>query len=130
MVAEAAERLGAGSAPLVCTFGQHGAALGFLLKSLREAGAGLRYHGDFDWPGMRIANGLIRRFGVVPWRFDKAAYVAAAAKASLPLEGKSVAAAWDPQLVTSMTQSGFAVPEELVLEELLEDLETSGSDAS
>ncbi len=121
VVAEAAERLGPSSAPLVCTHGQPGAAVATLLRQLKEAGAELAYHGDFDWPGINIANGVMERFGARPWRFDAAAYRAARGKGK-PLSGQPVAAGWDPALMPLMVSENRRVEEEQVLDALLEDL--------
>lgn len=44
------------------------------LRSLREAGC--RYHGDFDWPGLRIAHALHQRIPWTQWRYTAADYVA------------------------------------------------------
>ncbi len=119
VVAEAAERLGARCAPLVCTGGQPSAAVNHLLSGLREAGADLAYHGDFDWPGVRIANAVMRRFGARAWSYDAVAYVAAAAAGGAPLGGIPVEPVWDPTLACAMREAGVAVPEERVLDTLL-----------
>lgn len=74
VVAAAAERLSAGCAPLVCVEGQPKAAAHRLLGQLVEAGARLLYHGDFDWPGLAIANQLFNRHGATAWRFQAAGY--------------------------------------------------------
>ncbi|HET8640711.1 MAG TPA: TIGR02679 family protein, partial [Pseudonocardiaceae bacterium] len=79
VVAEAASKLGARTAPLICANAHPGAAATVLLRQLAAAGARLRYHGDFDWPGITIANGIIGRFGARPWRLDSGAYRSAAA---------------------------------------------------
>ena len=118
VVAEAADRLGARCAPLVCTCGQPSAAVNHLLACLRDAGAEFAYHGDFDWPGLRIANSVMRRFDARPWRYDAAAYRAAAAAGGMPLAGASVEASWDRALTTAMCEIRVAVPEERVLETL------------
>ncbi|MCL2429569.1 MAG: TIGR02679 family protein, partial [Alphaproteobacteria bacterium] len=60
VVAIAADRLGAQCAPLVSTDGMPAAAQRTLLSQLAKEGARLRYHGDFDWPGVRIANHVMR----------------------------------------------------------------------
>ena len=49
-----------------------------LLRMLAEAGCELRYHGDFDWGGIRIGNVIFGRLRARPWRFDTADYRAAA----------------------------------------------------
>ena len=41
------------------------------------AGAELRYHGDFDWAGVAMANRLIAEVGVVPWRMGADDYTGA-----------------------------------------------------
>jgi uncharacterized protein (TIGR02679 family) len=121
VLAEAATGLGPGCRPLVCTAGQPSAAVFALLAQLRRAGARLRYHGDFDWPGIRIANGLMARAGTVPWRMSTADYLAASDTGN-PLAGEPVAAAWNPSLTEAMRQRGQVVEEECVVRELLEDL--------
>ncbi|MEV7466999.1 DUF2399 domain-containing protein [Streptomyces kronopolitis] len=37
----------------------------------------MRYHGDFDWGGLRIAAALLRRVPWSPWRYTAAHYRAA-----------------------------------------------------
>ncbi len=133
VVAEAADRLGTDCAPLVCTYGQPRAAVNHLLSQLQAAGAGLVYHGDFDWPGITIANGIMRRFAAKPWHFDEAAYQVslregplgghqAAAKGKMALKGKPVTAEWDPEPSRAMKEKEIAIPEERVLEILLKSL--------
>ncbi len=124
VVALAADRLGPGCAPLVCTNGQPGAATMLLLRALGASGARLVHHGDFDWGGIRIANVLHRRLPVEPWQFDTEAYIGAAdAVASRqPLVGAPVHASWDPRLSETMDRAGQRIEEELVLDGLLADL--------
>jgi uncharacterized protein (TIGR02679 family) len=122
VVAEAADGLGSRCAPLVCTYGQPRAAVNHLLMQLRKAGAELAYHGDFDWPGITIANGIMRRFAAKPWHFDETVYRLAATEATMALKGKPVTAEWDPELTRAMSELGIAIPEERVLETLLETL--------
>jgi uncharacterized protein (TIGR02679 family) len=122
VVAEAANRLGAESAPLVCTSSHPAAAATTLLRLLTSAGAELVYHGDFDWPGLTIANGIITRFGARPWRMDGAAYRRAAKRGGGVLRGEPVAATWDRDLHTAMQEIGVRVEEENVLDDLLADL--------
>jgi uncharacterized protein (TIGR02679 family) len=122
VIAEAASRLGARTAPLVCANAHPGAAATVLLRQLAAAGARLRYHGDFDWPGITIANGIIGRFGARPWRLDTSAYRAAAALGGASLRGRPVTATWDPRLTEAMLEVGVKVEEERVLGDLLADL--------
>jgi uncharacterized protein (TIGR02679 family) len=95
-----------------------------LLALLAQAGAHFFYHGDFDWPGIRIANVVMRGFNARPWRFGTADYTEAAGMAAGEiLTGATVAAAWDAALAQAMAQRGLAIPEEGVAGLLLEDLE-------
>lgn len=121
VVAEAAERLGPRSAPLICTHGQPGAAVVTLLRQLNDAGAELLYHGDFDWPGIRIGNAIMRRFNARPWRFDAAAYRAARHTGNL-LTGTPVPACWDEALMPLMEACNHQLEEEQVIDDLLDDL--------
>jgi uncharacterized protein (TIGR02679 family) len=124
LVAIAADRLGPSCAPLVCTDGMPAAAQRTLLAQLAQAGARLLYHGDFDWPGLRIANLVIGSFGAQPWRFGAADYTAATGIASgQALTGSTVAAAWDAALAPAMQRHGLAIAEEAVAAALLPDLE-------
>ena len=132
VVAIAADRLGAGCAPLVCTDGMPAAAQRVLLNQLRDAGACLRYHGDFDWAGLRIARQVLQGHGAEPWRFGRADYLAAVQ--SLPpmardhVLGMDVAdAPWDDALVAAMRDMGCAVAEEAIVELLLDDLRETAS---
>lgn len=120
VVAAAANRLGAMSAPLLCTEGQPKTAARILLNLLAAAGVRLAYHGDFDWAGIHIGNLLMRRHGVVPWRFSTADY--RAAQGGRLLHGEPVAAAWDGDLAPTMIAVGRAVHEEEMLELLMSDL--------
>lgn len=120
VVLAAARELGARCRPLVCLEGQPSAAATALLHALTRAGAALRYHGDFDWPGMRIAAGMVARHGADPWRLGAEDY--AAGPAGPPLGGRPADTPWDPQLAPTMQARGVAVHEEGVLPELLGDL--------
>jgi uncharacterized protein (TIGR02679 family) len=123
VVTTAADHLGATCPPLVCTHGQPGAAVMHLLRALADAGAELRYHGDFDWGGVRIANFLFDRLPVRPWRFDAATYrEVAAAHSGTALTGTSVVATWDANLAPAMTELAAKVEEEHVLDRLIANL--------
>lgn len=120
VVAAAANRLGAACAPLVCVEGQVRTAARLLLDRLTGAGARLRYHGDFDWAGVGIANRVIARHGAAPWRLSARDYTAAAG--GPPLIGRPVDPSWDADLAPAMRRRGRAVHEEQVLGDLLTDL--------
>lgn len=125
IVAIAADRWGAACAPLVCTEGMPAAAQRVLLTQLADAGATLCYHGDFDWPGIHIANHVFMSFGATPWRMGADDYVAGVR--SIPpkerdLPGSRVVAAWDESLAEAMRNHGLAIEEEAIAATLMEDL--------
>jgi uncharacterized protein (TIGR02679 family) len=126
IVAHAADVLGEHCAALVCTDGMPSAAQRTLLTQLLQAGARLHYHGDFDWPGIGIANVLIDRFGAVPWRLGTADYVAAveAARGERVLGDAVREPSWDPELGRVMRMYDRGVDEEAVAHILLDDLDT------
>jgi uncharacterized protein (TIGR02679 family) len=113
-----AERHGARH-PVVCTSGRPTLVVLDVLDAL--AGAELRYHGDFDWPGIAIANRLVADAGVRPWRMRSADYESAAGP-GLPLIGDPVEPVWDAELGAAMRHHGVAVHEEAVLPVLLDAL--------
>lgn len=122
-VLRAAERaLGAGCRPLVCAAGWPTDAVRVLLGQLSAAGAVLHYHGDFDPYGVAIFRLLEREVGIVPWRYDEGAYriaLAGLAARDLPV---IEAGHRDGALETALAAGGRAIPEELVIPELLSDL--------
>ncbi|MFI7545050.1 DUF2399 domain-containing protein [Actinoplanes sp. NPDC049599] len=63
---QAAVRAGSG-APLLCLSGNPASVGSQLLRHLVTAGVPVRYHGDFDWPGVAIAGRVIQQ-GALPWR--------------------------------------------------------------
>jgi uncharacterized protein (TIGR02679 family) len=126
VVSAAADELRGSFRPLVCTSGQPGTAVIHLLRLLVETGATLRYHGDFDWGGVRIAGGLFRRFTITPWRYDSAAYQEAVmAGLGRGLTGRPADALWDPRLAPAMRAAKVRIDEELVLDDLVGDLAAS-----
>ncbi|MDL2077897.1 TIGR02679 family protein [Streptomyces sp. GXMU-J15] len=124
VLATAADTLGAACPPLVCLQGQPSAAALTLLRHLHAQGTTLRYHGDFDWGGLRIASALLRRVPWHPWRYTAADYRAAVAATPLapPLTGTPTTAAWAPDLPAALTELGVRIEEETVLDDLLADL--------
>jgi uncharacterized protein (TIGR02679 family) len=137
VIAAAADELGSRCPPLVCVGGQPSAAGWRLLDLLAADGSEFRYHGDFDWGGIRIANAVRQRTGQGrsrwhPWRYDRVAYetVATAVAAvhtggRLPrLAGEPVATPWDPGLAAAMARHDIRVEEELSLDTLLADLDS------
>src|SRR6202007_71925 len=76
VIAAAADELGSRFPPLGCVGGQRAAAGWRLLDMLAAGGAEFRYHGDFDWGGIRIASAVRERVGQgqsrwQPWRYHK-----------------------------------------------------------
>jgi len=114
-----------GAAPvLVCTGGQPSTAVVELVRNLSAAGAQVRYHGDFDWAGLRIARVLAAQVPWVPWRYRAGDYLAAVAEGqhSLRLTGSPAPSPWDPTLATAMAERGLAVEEEFVADLLAGDV--------
>ncbi|MFF3359120.1 TIGR02679 family protein [Streptomyces sp. NPDC002917] len=116
------------SQPLVCTSGSAATAVLTLLDALAATGCRFAYHGDFDWPGLTLANRIIRRYDARPWRLNAEDYERLAASThaqgvpQLPLAGEPVIADWDPGLAPAMTALGIALHEEATLDLLVKDL--------
>jgi uncharacterized protein (TIGR02679 family) len=130
----ACEELGAACPPLLCTEGHPSTAFHRLARIAVQAGGELWYHGDFDWPGVSIATGVIDRHGARAWRMNASDYLSGA-KTDGPcvvLAGDPVATPWDPELRETMLVTGRAVYEETVTDQLLTDLDEyiSGSASS
>lgn len=125
LLAIVADQLHTRCAPLVCTDGMPAAAQRTLLQQLARSGALLRYHGDFDWAGLRIANHLLRYAGAAPWRMEMADYETAARAATSArhaLTGSETEALWDAHLAPTMRRYGLAIAEEALAESLFDDL--------
>lgn len=110
----------------VCTSGEPNLVVDRVLIDLALSGADLRYHGDFDWPGIAIANRAIVRYGVTPWRMTVEDYVNAVRGDGLALSGPAVEPDWDSELGAAMRSHGRAVHEESVLVEMLSALAHDG----
>ncbi|HEY2237264.1 MAG TPA: TIGR02679 family protein [Streptosporangiaceae bacterium] len=106
--------------PLACTSGNPAAA-GTMLLSRTV----VRYHGDFDWPGIAIARRIIER-DAQPWRFGRADYAEAVghlrADRRLGLTGRVEATPWDRELSPAMAAANVAVHEEAIVDLPLADL--------
>ncbi|MEU1287643.1 TIGR02679 family protein [Kitasatospora sp. NPDC005856] len=123
VLALALRRFGHRCPPLVCTSGWPNTAVIHLLRRLADDGASLRYHGDFDGEGVRIAAHVLAKTGAVPWRMGADDYLAAATRVPVgPDPGRLTPAPWDPALVDSMAALRRAVVEEMVADLLLDDL--------
>jgi uncharacterized protein (TIGR02679 family) len=106
--------------PLACTSGNPAAAGSLLLGR-----AAVRYHGDFDWPGIAIARRIIDQ-GAQPWRLGCADYCEAVerlpADRRLMLTGRAETTPWDSGLSPAMMAANVAVHEEAIVDLLLADL--------
>jgi uncharacterized protein (TIGR02679 family) len=123
----AAAELGAGALPLICTEGRPSTAFHRLAKAVTGAHGELSYHGDFDWPGIAIATGIMARHGARPWRLAAADYEAAVKKSavSVALAGARQPTPWDAALGETMAAHGQAVYEESVTGQLIADLSSN-----
>jgi uncharacterized protein (TIGR02679 family) len=106
--------------PVACMSGNPAAAGTALL-----ARSTVRYHGDFDWPGVAIARRIFG-LGAQPWRFGLSDYAAGVERLPpdnrLGLTGHAQATPWDAELRTAMTAADVAVHEEAIIDQLLADL--------
>ncbi|WP_411283012.1 TIGR02679 domain-containing protein [Lapillicoccus sp.] len=105
---------------VVCTSGRPNLVVIEVLSRALAAGARMRYHGDFDWPGVAMANDAAGRFGAAPWLMGVDDYLAT--PGSLTLVGSAVEPSWDPELGPAMRRRGLAVHEEAMLERLIDAL--------
>jgi uncharacterized protein (TIGR02679 family) len=121
-VLEAIAESGNGAQGVVCTSGEPNLVVTGVLDRLRNRGARLRYHGDFDWPGIGIANRMRQNFGAEPWLMTVDDYVQAVRRDNPPLGSQVVEPAWDADLGAAMRLHDRAVHEESVLPQLLEQL--------
>ncbi|MFJ7906988.1 TIGR02679 family protein [Kitasatospora sp. NPDC096204] len=123
VLALALRRFGRHCPPLVCTSGWPSTAVIHLLRRLADDGASLRYHGDFDGEGIRIAAHVMAKTGAVPWRMAADDYRAAVPRVPPgPDPGRLTPAPWDRALVGSIAELRTAVVEEVVADLLLDDL--------
>ncbi|GGN91798.1 hypothetical protein GCM10011579_089000 [Streptomyces albiflavescens] len=126
-VVEAAADAGC-SAPLICTSGNATTVVLTLLDALAATGCVFGYHGDFDWPGIALANRVMDRYGAEPWRMRAQDYEYLATRTQvhgtpqLLLSGPRIEATWDQELAPTMDALGIALHEEAALDLLLEDL--------
>ena len=120
----AAADLGPRSRPLICAEGQPSTAFHRLAAAVTGTSGTLRYHGDFDWPGIAIANSVINRHNAIPWRMSASDYQAAIREDAdhVKLSGPPQPTGWDPALADAMIAAGRAVYEESVADDLIADL--------
>jgi uncharacterized protein (TIGR02679 family) len=128
VLALALARFGARCPPVVCTSGWPNGAAVLLLRMLAAAGTPLRYHGDLDGEGIRIAAHVAAKTPATPWRMAAADYRAAVPSGG-PSVGRVTDAPWDAELAPAMRAHGVAVFEEQVVDLLLDDLSESRAGA-
>lgn len=111
--------------PLLCLSGNPAIVGTRLIRTMVHQGNTLRYHGDFDWPGVAIA-ARVMGLGAEPWQMFAVDYLAAVERLDddhvLALTGNPSLTPWDPRLGPVMAEQGVAVHEEFVLPNLLADL--------
>jgi uncharacterized protein (TIGR02679 family) len=122
VVSLAANHLGIKCPPLICGNGEPRSSARLLIRYLRKSGTRVWYHGDFDWPGVAIANRVFEELGASPWLFDSDAYLQASQRQGRALLGKSVPTPWSPTLSEEMKRIGVAFDEELLADILIDDL--------
>jgi len=122
---------GGARAAVVCTMGNPTTVTLALLDAITASGeVQLAYHGDFDWPGIAIADRILRRYPAArPWQFAAAHYREAVEQATergtprRPLAGRATATPWDPALAEAMRELDVSIHEEALIESLLRDLQ-------
>lgn len=122
-IVEAAAQAASADA-FVATNGNPSGAVRLLLDQLLASGADLRYHGDFDTPGLAIC-ARMADLGLRPWRMDAKDYATALAQADadgveLPVEANPPGpTSWDPALRELFGRERRVVHEERLLPDLL-----------
>jgi uncharacterized protein (TIGR02679 family) len=116
-------------ATLICAMGNPTVVTLALLDELTaDPDVRLAYHGDFDWPGIAIADRVIRRYHARPWHFGASDYLAAVRAATArgtplqPLAGQPLPTSWDADLSAAMAAENLAVHEEALIDILLDGL--------
>ncbi len=121
VLAAASEKFGARCPAMICVEGHPSLACWSLLETMCGAGFRLKYHGDFDWGGIRIANKIHEAFGFEPWRFTAADHRVTKG-AHRKLRPPVAEAMWDTALADKIRACEVAVEEESMIDELLDDL--------
>ena len=123
---EAAAERGLGYC-VVATNGNPTTAVTTLVQQLRDSGACLWYHGDFDAAGLAICRRM-HDLGCRPWRMDAEDYAEAVSRAErdgVRLDRDSRACGstpWDSALEDLFNARRLIVHEEFVLDRVLDDL--------
>ena len=98
-----------------------------LVQQLVASGASVRYHGDFDSPGIAICRRMAA-IGAIPWEMTEAAYRRALNRAEVEMldlladTGEPGPTPWDPGLAIEFSACRFIIHEEYLIDELFEAL--------
>jgi uncharacterized protein (TIGR02679 family) len=113
--------------PLICTQGWPSTAFHRLARAVASGGGSLRYHGDFDRPGIEMTAKLLERYPCRPWRMTAQDYLTGLVAEGNPvkLNGDPIATPWDPALAEAMGDHQYAVYEETLADVLIADLAES-----
>ena len=123
LVEAAAERRLPGC--VITSNGNPSTAVTTLLQQLRESGAAIWYHGDFDTPGIAICCRMYED-GATPWMMDASDYEDAidlARETGIQLERDSRDCGitpWDPSLRAAFRRHRLIIHEEFVLDSVLD----------
>lgn len=110
---------------VITSNGNPSTAVKTLLQQLRESGASIWYHGDFDASGIGICRRM-HQDGATPWMMDASDYEDAidrAEQVGIRLErdpGDCGATPWDPELQAAFIRNRLIIHEEFVLDPVLE----------
>ena len=110
---------------VVSTNGNPTTSVTVLLRQMRDSGASIYYHGDFDSPGLNICRRM-HEASCIPWKMNASDYenaIALAAETDVPLEvdtGKCGPTPWDPTLQKIFTDRRLIIHEEFVIDTVLD----------
>jgi len=110
---------------VITSNGNPSSAVTTLLQQLRESGASIWYHGDFDTSGIGICRRMCKNADATPWMMDASHYEAAidlAGQKGIRLErdaGDCGATPWDPALRVVFRRYQRVIHEESVLDDVL-----------
>ncbi len=98
-----------------------------LVQQLVASGANVRYHGDFDSPGIAICRRM-SDIGAAPWEMNALAYRRALARAETDMlelladTGEPGPTPWDPPLSPEFAARRLVIHEEYLIDELFDAL--------
>ena len=110
---------------VITTNGDPTTAVKTLLQQLRESGASISYHGDFDSWGIKSCSRMCEHHGAEPWMMRASDYEAAvdrAEEAGIRLDHDPYDCGetpWDPDLQAAFNRLRRQVHEEFVLDSVL-----------